>query len=295
MNMLRNPDHLFENLPDYPFSPNYVDIEGMRMHYVEEGNGEETILMLHGEPSWSFLYRKMVPVFSRAGYRAIAPDLIGFGKSDILPSQQDYTYQKHVDWMTAFIKKLDLQNITLFCQDWGGLIGLRLAAENPERFSRIVAANTALPIGNIKMPEAFMNWREFSQNSPKFDIGRVIQNGTTHELSQEVVAAYNAPFSSEEHKAGARIFPALVPITPDDPAVLANRAAWAVLMQWKKPFLTLFSDNDPIMRGGEKFFQKVVPGAKDQPHEIIKDAGHFLQEDKGEEIAEKVVAWIQKG
>lgn len=294
MNPLRTPDKRFENIPDFPFSPHYVEVDGPRMHYVDEGQGDEIVLMLHGEPSWSYLYRKMVPVFSKAGFRAIAPDLIGFGKSDKLPEKSDYTFQKHVDWVTAFVRQLDLTNITLFCQDWGGLIGLRIAAENPDRFSRIVAANTGLPIGNIKMPEAFMKWREFSQKAPHFDIGRLIQQATVSELPPEVVAAYDAPFPDDTYKAGARIFPSLVPITPDDPAVPANRAAWAVLMQWQKPFLTLFSDADPITKGGEKFFQQVVPGAKGQPHEIIEQAGHFLQEDKGEEIAGKVVEWVRE-
>lgn len=292
MNHLRTPDHRFEKLPAFPFAAKYLETKGLRMHYVDEGKGDEVVLMLHGEPSWSFLYRKMIPVFVKAGMRAIAPDLIGFGKSDKLAGQSDYTYQKHVDWMTAFVQKLDLTNITLFCQDWGGLIGLRVAAENPDCFSRIVAANTGLPIGNIKMPEAFMEWRAFSRTASHFDMGRVIQRATVSELSEDVLAAYNAPFPDESYKAGARIFPSLVPITPDDPAVAANRAAWAVLMQWQKPFLTLFSDRDPITKGGEKFFQQVIPGAKGQPHEIIRDAGHFLQEDKGEEIAEKVVKWV---
>ncbi len=292
MKKLRTPSTHFDSLQDFPFMPQYLEIDGLRMHYVDEGKGDEIILMLHGEPSWSYLYRKMIPVFVAAGYRAIAPDLIGFGKSDKLPQQSDYSYQKHVDWVTTFVKTLDISNITLFCQDWGGLIGLRIAAENPARFARIVAANTALPIGNIKMPEAFMQWLEFSRNSPKFDIGTVIQRATVSELSPEVIAAYNAPFPEDTYKAGARIFPSLVPITPDDPAVPANRAAWAELMQWQKPFLTLFSDSDPITRGGEKFFQQVIPGAKGQPHEIIQQAGHFLQEDKGEEIAEKIVSWI---
>lgn len=293
MKPLQTPEQQFENLPDFPFSAQYTAVGGLRMHYVDEGQGDEVVLMLHGEPSWSFLYRKMIPVFAKAGMRAIAPDLIGFGRSDKLAEKSDYSYQKHVDWIAAFVTQLDLRNITLFCQDWGGLIGLRVAAENPNRFSRIVAANTGLPIGNIKMPEAFMQWREFSQTSPHFDVGRIIQRATNSALSEEVIGAYNAPFPDDSYKAGSRIFPALVPITPDDPAVPANRAAWAVLMQWKKPFLTLFSDNDPITKGGEKFFQQVIPGAKGQPHEIIPDAGHFLQEDKGEEIAQKVVAWVQ--
>jgi haloalkane dehalogenase len=292
--MLRTPDSRFSALPDFPFEPHYLDVDGLRMHYVEVGKKDaETLLLLHGEPSWSYLYRKMIPVFEQAGYRVIAPDLIGFGRSDKLPEQSDYSYQKHVDWMKAFIRQLDLREITLFCQDWGGLIGLRVAAEAPERFRRIVAANTFLPMGNVKMPEAFMQWREFSRSSPAFDVGRVIQRGCASQLPEEVLAAYDAPFPDDSYKAGARIFPSLVPIRPEDPAVPANQRAWQVLMQWKKPFLTLFSDQDPITRGGDAFFQKVVPGAKGQPHETIVGAGHFLQEDKGEEIAQKVVKWMK--
>ena len=292
MELKRTPDSYFDGLPDFSFSPNYVEINDLRMHFVDEGKGE-IVLLLHGEPSWSYLYRKMIPILVKAGFRVIVPDLPGFGRSDKPSAQSNYSYRRHIDWMWAFIEKLNLEDITLFCQDWGGLIGLRLVAAHPARFARVVAANTGLPTGNFKMPDAFMQWREFSQNSPKFDIGRVIQNGTASQLPPEVVQAYNAPFPDDSFQAGARMFPSLVPISMDDPEAAANRAAWQALMQFKKPFLTLFSDGDPITRGGEAFFQKMIPGANGQPHEIIRDAGHFLQEDKGAEIAEKMVLWMK--
>lgn len=293
MKAIRTPDERFENLPDYNFQPNYLEVEDdLRLHYLDEGdkNGK-VILLLHGEPSWSYLYRKMIPVLASAGFRVLAPDLIGFGKSDKPTEQSDYTYQKHIDWTKTFIQKLDLNGITLFCQDWGGLIGLRLAAEMDERFDRIMASNTALPIGNVEMPESFLQWLEFSKSSPKFDIGKIIDKGTVFDLSAEEIAAYNAPFPSEEHKAGARIFPSLVPISTDNPESANNQAAWAKIMQWKKPFLTVFGDSDPIMRGAEKFFIQMVPGARDQPHSIVH-AGHFSQDDQGPELAKILTLFI---
>jgi haloalkane dehalogenase len=295
MSALRTPDDRFENLPGYDFEPHYVDIGGLRMHYLDEGPADAApVLLLHGEPSWSYLYRKMIPPLAAAGHRVIAPDLIGFGKSDKPSEQDDYTYGGHIAWMQQFVATLDLRDITLFGQDWGSLIGLRVAAEDESRFARIAIGNGALPTGDQGMNEAFLQWREFARTSPKFDIGRVIQNATFSELSDEVVAAYDAPFPDDTYKAGARKFPMLVPITPDDPASEANRQAWAVLMNWKKPFLTTFSDKDPIMSGGEKVFKKLVPGAAGQDHVIIKDAGHFLQEDKGEEIATVLIEFIAR-
>lgn len=293
MKVVRTPEERFENLPGYPFHPNYLEVEeGLRMHYLNEGNPNgKTVLLLHGEPSWSYLYRKMIPILTDAGFRVIAPDLIGFGKSDKPTEQSDYTYQKHIVWVKTLITELDLSGISLFCQDWGGLIGLRIAAEMDERFDRIMASNTALPIGNIEMPESFLQWLELSRTSPKFDIGKIIDKGTVFDLSEAEIAAYNAPFPSEEYKAGARIFPSLVPITTDNPESANNQAAWGKLMQWKKPFLTVFGDSDPIMRGAEKFFIQVVPGAKDQPHSIV-NAGHFSQEDQGEELAKILTLFI---
>jgi haloalkane dehalogenase len=294
MTALRTPDDRFENLPGYDFEPHYVDIGGLRMHYVDEGPADAApVLLLHGEPSWSYLYRKMIPPLAAAGNRVIAPDLIGFGKSDKPAEQDDYTFAGHIAWMQQFVETLDLRNITLFGQDWGSLIGLRVAAEDESRFARIAIGNGALPTGDQGMNEAFLQWREFARTSPKFDIGRILQNATVSELSDEVVAAYDAPFPDDSYKAGARKFPMLVPVTPDDPASEANRQAWAVLMNWQKPFLTTFSDKDPIMSGGEKVFKKLVPGAAGQDHVIIEDAGHFLQEDKGEEIAEVLLRFIE--
>lgn len=290
MQTLRTPDERFANLPDYPFAPHYVEVDGVRIHYVDEGPRDgEPVLMLHGEPSWSYLYRKMIPLFTAAGYRAIAPDLVGFGRSDKPTQRSDYTYQRHVDWMRGVIESLDLQDITLVCQDWGGLIGLRLAVEMEPRFARIVAANTFLPTGDTPPGEAFLNWQRYSQESPRFNPGRIVKGGCVTELSQEVIDAYNAPFPDDSYLAGAREFPALVPTSPNDPASEPNRRAWEVLRRWDKPFLTAFSDSDAITRGGDVFFQRVVPGTKGQPHTTITGAGHFLQEDKGEELAQVIL------
>lgn len=295
MEFLRTPEDRFNNLPGYNFQANYLDFQGLRMHYIDEGKKTSSVvLMLHGEPSWSYLYRKMIPIIANAGFRAIAPDLIGFGRSDKPTNRQDYSYQMHVDSIVGFIKTLDLQNITLVCQDWGGLIGLRVVAEEQDRFSNIVTANTGLPTGDEKMPEAFFQWQEFSQTVEEFPVGGIIQMGCQSGLSKEVIAAYDAPFPDESYKAGARIFPKLVPTSPDNPASEANRRAWAILKQWTKPFLTAFSDKDPITSGAEKIFQQLVPGAKDQPHTTITKAGHFLQEDKGEELANVVVSFIKR-
>ena len=293
MDVLRTPDERFDNLPGYSFEPHYVDVDELRMHYVDEGPRDAApVLLLHGEPSWSYLYRKMIPVIVEAGSRAVAPDLIGFGRSDKPANREDYSYQAYVDWTTSFIEQLDLRDITLFAQDWGGLIGLRIAAEQPDRFARIVAANTMLPTGDQPPGEDFLRWQKFSQTAPAFDVGRILQGGTVTTLPDDVVAAYDAPFPDDTYKAAARQFPVLVPTSPDDPAAPANRRAWEVLEQWEKPFLTAFSDSDPIMRGGERVFQSRVPGTKGQPHTTITGAGHFLQEDKGEELARVVAEFI---
>ena len=294
MTVLRTPDDRFENLPDYPFESHYVDVAGLRMHYVDEGPTDaKPVLLLHGEPSWSYLYRHMIPPLADAGLRVIAPDLIGFGKSDKPSKKEDYSYALHVEWMRQFVESLDLNDITLFCQDWGSLIGLRLAAENEQRFARIALGNGGLPTGDQQMPDAFMKWRTFALHSPYFPIGKIIQKGTKTDLSDEIVAAYDAPFPSRKYKAGARKFPALVPITPDDPASAANRSAWEVFRKWEKPFLTCFSDKDPITRGGDRVWQENVPGAQDRPHTTIRNAGHFLQEDKGPELAALLINFIK--
>ena len=292
MEYLRTPDEQFLNLPGYDFQPNYHSIGDMRMHYVDEkGDKDITVVMLHGEPSWSFLYRKMIPIVNAAGYRVIAPDLIGFGKSDKPTSLDDYTYKNHLDWLGSLFEALDLQNVLLFCQDWGGLLGLNILTTQSDRFCGVIAANTMLPTGDVPANEAFNKWKDFALNVPDFDSGKVLQMATVSELSEEVMNAYNAPYPEESYKAGARKFPALVPVTPDDPAAPGNREAWKVLLQMEKPFLTAFSDKDPIMSGLEKFFQG-IPGAQGRNHVTIRDAGHFLQEDKGEELAEVILNFI---
>ncbi len=295
MEALRTPDERFADLPGYAFAPHYVEVgDGLRMHYVDEGPRDgEPVLLLHGEPSWSYLYRKMIPLLVGAGLRAVAPDLIGFGRSDKPLAREDYTYQRHVEWTASLVEQIDLSGITLVCQDWGGLIGLRIAAEHEARFARIVAANTFLPTGDNPPGEAFLRWQEFSQKAPEFQVGNIVRGGCRTQLAPEVIAAYDAPFPDDRYKAGARQFPLLVPTRPDDPASAANRAAWEVLRRWEKPFLTAFSDEDPITRGGDRGFQSTVPGTKGQPHTTIAGGGHFLQEDRGEELATAVIAFIQ--
>lgn len=293
MRKLRTPEDRFLNLPGYNFSAHYVDVDGLRMHYVDEGpNGGGVVLLLHGEPSWSYLYRHMIPPLADAGFRVIAPDLIGFGKSDKPSRKSDYSYAGHVAWMLQFIEALDLNDITLFCQDWGSLIGLRVAAENEGRFARIALGNGGLPTGDQVMPKAFNAWRAFARYSPWFPIGKIIQKATITELPDGIVAAYDAPFPSSKYKAGARAFPMLVPTSPDDPASDANRKAWETYSRWEKPFLTTFSNRDPITRGGEVPWQKTVPGAQRCQHVKIENAGHFLQEDKGPDLASVLISFI---
>ena len=295
MENLRTPDSWFANLPGYPFQPHYTEVDGLRIHYVDEGPpSAPPILCLHGEPSWSYLYRKMIPVFVAAGFRAIAPDLVGFGRSDKPARREDYTYQRHVEWMKGLLAAIDLREATLVCQDWGGLIGLRLVAEEPDRFVAVAAANTFLPTGDEPASEAFLAWQKFSQETPEFPVGGIVAMGSATELPPAVVAAYDAPFPEERFKAGARQFPLLVPIRPDDPASAANRRAWDRLCEWRKPFLTAFSDSDPITRGADVILRERIPGTAGQPHTTIVGAGHFLQEDKGEELARVIVEWRRR-
>lgn len=294
MAFLRTPDARFTQLPDFPFTPHYVELGELRMHYIDEGPREAPpVLLLHGEPSWSYLYRHMIPPLAAAGHRVVVPDLIGFGRSDKPVRKSDYSYAQHVAWMQAFIAQLDLRQISLFCQDWGSLIGLRVAAENDGRFARIALGNGGLPTGDQNMPRAFRIWQAFARYSPWFPIGRIIQSGTVTELEPQVVAAYDAPFPSTRYKAGARAFPALVPTRPDDPASDANRKAWSVFGRWEKPFLTCFSNRDPITRGGETAWQQHVPGARNCEHVRIRNAGHFLQEDKGPELAQVLIDFMR--
>ena len=278
---IKTPLENFENLQDYPFSPNYHKVHGeLDMHYLDEkSSSDKVVILLHGEPSWSYLYRKMIPVYLNKGYRVIAPDLIGFGKSDKPIHQNDYTYQRHLDWVRELLfDHLDLKNINLFIQDWGGLIGLRLVAEHSDRFSSVTAANTFLPTGQQPMNEAFQKWQAYSKKANPFPVGQIIQRATVAHLPDEVIADYDAPFPDESFKAGAKIFPSLVPSSPDDPQSLPNQNAWAILSKLEIPFLTLFSDKDPIMSGIDKFLHQLIPGCKGQPHDTIFGAGHFLQE-----------------
>ena len=295
MELLRTPDERFAGLPGYPFAPHYVEVDGLRIHTVDEGPRDgEVVLMLHGEPSWSYLYRKMVPVFTAAGHRAVAPDLVGFGRSDKPAAREDYTYARHVAWMRGVVEALDLRGITLVCQDWGGLIGLRLVAEMEERFARVVAANTFLPTGDQDPGDAFRAWQRYSQTVEDFHVGGIVKGGCVSDPPAEVVAAYDAPYPDDRHKAGARQFPTLVPTTPDDPASAPNRAAWQVLQRWEKPFLTAFGDSDAITRGADAVLQKLIPGCQGQPHTTLTQAGHFLQEDRGEELGRVVVDFMAR-
>jgi haloalkane dehalogenase len=292
MEILRTPDERFENLPGYDFAPHYVEVDGLRVHYVDEGTGP-TVLCMHGEPSWSYLYRHMIPVLVEGGCRVVAPDLVGFGKSDKPAARSDYTYAAHVAWMSQWLEAVDLSEITLVCQDWGALIGLRLACAYPERFARLVVANGGMPTGDQGTTEGFLKWQKSSQEMPMFPVGMIINGGTTTDLSPEVIAAYDAPFPDESYKEGARQFPLLVPSSPDDPESPAQRDAWKVLEAFDKPVLTAFSDSDPITKGGHKVFQSRVPGAQGQPHTTIEGGGHFLQEDKGPELANVVLDFIR--
>jgi haloalkane dehalogenase len=302
MKILRTPAERFSQLPGWPFRDHYHNVPSgdgsgqmLQMHFVDEGpaDGQE-MLLLHGEPSWGYLYRKMIGPLADAGYRVLVPDLIGFGRSDKPADASAYSYQRHVDWVETFLLDLDLRCITLFAQDWGGLIGLRLVAAHPDRFDRVAVANTGLPTGDHGATEAFLEWQRFAATADHFPVAKFIQNWTVTELPAEVLAAYEAPFPTDEFLVAARIFPSLVPTTPDDPATAANRAAWEVLKAWDKPFLTAFSDTDPITRGGERPFHKLVPGAQTRNHPIIEDAGHFLQEDKGEELAELLLRFASE-
>ncbi|SDY10344.1 haloalkane dehalogenase [Modestobacter sp. DSM 44400] len=299
MDVLRTPEERFADLPDFPYEPHHVEVDDgdggrLRMAYLDEGPDDgETVLLLHGEPSWSFLYRRMIPVLTGSGLRVVVPDLVGFGRSDKPTELTDHTYARHVGWARqALFGELDLHDVTLVCQDWGGLIGLRLVAENPDRFARVVAANTGLPTGDHPMSEAFLAWQRAAARMTQMDVGRIVANGTATAMPAEVVAAYDAPFPDDRYKAGARVFPSLVPTRPDDPAADANRAAWAVLRTWRKPFLTAFSDGDPITGGGDAVFQKVVPGAHGMSHTTLPGGGHFLQEDVGPQLAQVVLDLI---
>jgi len=292
MEALRTPEERFADLPDYPFEPNYAEVrdgEGgvLRVHYLDEGPADEApVLLVHGEPSWSYLYRHMVPILVDAGHRVVVPDLVGFGRSDKPTRQTDYSYARHVAWLSELVfDHLDLRDATFFGQDWGGLLGLRLVAAEPDRFARVVIGNSGLPTGHGPASEAFLRWQRFSQTTPVFPVGDLVGRACTTELSAAVVAAYDAPFPDDTFKAGARIFPSFVPTNPDDPETAPNQAAWRVLEAFQKPFLCAFSDSDPVTAGGDAPFLAKVPGARGRQHPTIVGAGHFLQEDAGPELA----------
>lgn len=298
MQVLRTPDAAFDGIIDYPFAPHYSQVHDaasgtpLRIHRIDEGPADAApVLLMHGEPSWSFLYRKFVGPLVAKGHRVVAPDLIGFGKSDKLGARADYTYERHVEWMSDWLVGLDLKNITLFCQDWGGLIGLRLVAAFPDRFARLVIANTGLPTGTGSSP-GFDQWLQISQTIPNFPTGMIINMGTTRELSPAEIAAYDAPYPDESFKEGARQFPTLVPVTPDHGSVAENIAAWKVLEAFEKPVLTCFSDNDPVTKGGEAAIKARIPGASGQPHCIVP-GGHFLQEDAAEQLVTLIDTFIK--
>ena len=309
MEILRTPDERFAELPDFGFEPRYAHVplpdgetgsgpdspEGtLRVAYLDEGPSDAApVLLMHGEPSWSFLYRTMIPVLVDRGHRVIAPDLVGFGRSDKPAELTDYTYARHVAWMDdLLIGQLDLRHATFFGQDWGGLTGLRVVAANPERFDRIVVGNTGLPDGTGRITEAFLNWQRFSKETEDFPVGFIINGGCATDLAADVIAAYDAPFPDPSFKAGARIFPTLVPTTPDDPGGIANAEAWKVFEQWNKPVLCAFSDEDMITKGGAKPFMERIPGAQGQPHVTIEGGGHFLQEDRGPQLAGVIADFI---
>ena len=297
MNILRTPDERFVALPGYAFEPHYADIsDGLRVHYLDEGPPDAApVLLLHGEPSWSYLYRKMIPVLTAAGHRCIAPDLIGFGRSDKPAEQADYSFQRHVDWMSELVfDRLDLRDITFFGQDWGSLVGLRIVAADPDRYARVVIGNGGLPTGDRPPNKAFLAWQNFAATSEDFPIGGIVAGGCATRPSDDVIAAYDAPFPDDTYKAGARIFPTLVPTSPDDPAHDANVKTWETLRAFEKPFLCAFSDSDPITKGAERPFIGVVPGTNGQPHMTIEGGGHFLQEDKGEELATVIADFIAR-
>jgi haloalkane dehalogenase len=295
MRLLRTPDDRFADLPDFPYPPRYADVDGVRMAWVEHGPADgEPVLLLHGEPSWSFLYRTMIPVLAAAGLRAIAPDLVGFGRSDKPAEIADHSYARHVEWVRALVfDVLDLRGVTLVGQDWGGLLGLRLVAEHPERFARVVAANTGLPTGDHDMPEVWWRFRRAVEKAEHLDVARLVQSGCRTPFTDAVRAAYDAPFPDDSFTAGPRAMPTLVPTRPDDPATEANRAAWATLATLDLPFLCAFSDGDPITAAMGPILQRTMPGAAGREHPTITGAGHFLQEDAGPALAEEVVRFVR--
>ncbi len=334
MKILRTPDERFQNLPGFAFEPHYTDVSDgdggtLRIHHVDEGPRDgEIVVCMHGQPTWSYLYRHMIPVLNEVGLRVLAPDLVGFGRSDKPAAREDYSYQRQVDWLTAWLIQNDIQEATFVGQDWGGLIGLRLVAENPERFARIVVANTGLPtpgpiaqdridavvdfrenkptptlqevMAALSSPDpqrpemTFAHWQKWTWETEDIPVGMMIMGSVDgRTLTPEEMAAYDAPFPDPSYKMGPRAMPSQVPTLPNDPSVPANRSAWEALGKWKKPLLCAFSDNDPVTAGGEQRFRTEVPGAQGQPHTTIKGGGHFLQEGRGEELARIVAEFVK--
>lgn len=300
MEILRHDPARFANIPDYPFAENWLEIElgdghKGRMHYLDEGPRDgPPVLLFHGEPSWSFLYRKMIPILVQAGFRCLAPDLIGFGKSDKPNDQDFYNYARHVSWLEQWREAIVPQEAGLFCQDWGGLLGLRMVGNAPERFTFVVASNTFLPEGGGNATPAFLAWREFAKNSPDFHIGELLQRATATERSAAEVAAYDAPFPDEPSKAGARAFPQLVPVEDDKPGVAENKQAWVGLSAFDKPFLTLFGEDDPVLGSAGPLLAGRIKGAEGMPHAMLSQCGHFSQEDRPVELAQGVIDMARK-
>jgi haloalkane dehalogenase len=295
MKVLRTPEERFADLPGFGYPPRYADVDGVRLAYVETGPADgEPVLLLHGEPSWSFLYRTVMPVLAAAGLRAIAADLVGFGRSDKPSEPADHSFARHVEWVRALaFDHLGLRGLTLVGQDWGGLIGLRLVAEHPDQFARVVASNTGLPTGDVPMPDVWLRFRQVVRTAPELSVSRLVQSGCQGTLSPEVLAAYEAPFPDPSFAAAVRAMPELVPTTPDDPAAEANRAAWRQLAVWDKPFLVAFSDRDPITASMAPVLKDTVPGASGLEHPVIEGAGHFLQEDAGERLGEVIAGFVR--
>lgn len=294
MPVYRTPDDRFADLPGFPFEPHYVEMHGRRIHYVDEGAGAP-VLCLHGEPTWSYLYRKMIPPLA-ARHRVLAMDFVGFGRSDKLTEMGDYSFELHADTLRGFVETLDLRAVTLVVHDWGGLIGLAVAAEAPDRFARLVIMNTFLPAGTEPASPAFLRWRRFVETHPDLDVGRAVAGATAHpeQMSPAVKAAYNAPFPTAASKAGAAVWPLLVPLTPDDPVAAVMRQTRRRLADWRKPAFVLFAPEDPVLGQAHAFFRRLLPAAAEQPEVFVNDASHFLQEDQGEAIAGHVLAFIAR-
>jgi haloalkane dehalogenase len=294
MPLVRTPDDRFANLKDFPYQPRYLEINGARVHYIDEGSGE-VILCLHGEPTWSYLYRKMIPILA-AAHRVVAMDFIGFGRSDKFTEREDYTFEMHRSTIASFIQTLNLTGITAVVQDWGGILGLRVATELPERFARLVIMNTGLPTGDVPATEGFMKWRTYATTTPDLPIGTIVKRSAAdrESITDDIVAAYDAPFPDVTYKMGAQMFPWLVPIEPNQPGAREMRETREALSNWTKPALVMFSDSDPVTRGGDRFFRNLIPSANNEPQIVIQDAGHFLQEEKGQEIAAEIIAFIKR-